>query len=442
MKRDAQGRILFINAAFLQLYGGTVEAWTGNVLQGWPAPQPTEPGAYPVPYRFETRIPSQDAGQSEQVYDWIEQSHPDGAAFALARNVTPYASAAQPVQSEAPPPVDTYSSQEPSRESQPSEPATLTDQIPAEPDKAPQQDAPPATHDMQTAYDPVAAEAALETEAPFEAPQDAQMSQNEGEPNISQTAAPDMSAAPNMSAGAPEQAHMEETQSAASNAQAQEADPEINPDDAWAEQASAEAKYAHVEAEKRDFERRALPLEGDSAVLGNNWRDAVIAKALGVEDAPAPQSESAASQTEGESAPAGETGHTSNGVKHILLAEDNAINALLTRTLLEAEGHVVETVEDGTLAVEAMKSQSYDLIFMDMRMPKMDGLEATRKIRSLPNVPKALPIIALTANAFDDDRNACFDSGMNDFMTKPVSAEELTQMVKNWTGEQSEKNAA
>ena len=71
MKRDAQGRILFINAAFLQLYGGTVEAWTGNVLQGWPAPQPTEPGAYPVPYRFETRIPSQDAGQSEQVYDWI-----------------------------------------------------------------------------------------------------------------------------------------------------------------------------------------------------------------------------------------------------------------------------------------------------------------------------------------------------------------------------------
>ena len=69
---------------------------------------------------------------------------------------------------------------------------------------------------------------------------------------------------------------------------------------------------------------------------------------------------------------------------------------------------------------------------MDMRMPNMDGLESTRKIRDLPNVPSDLPIVALTANAFDDDRNACFDSGMNDFMTKPVSAEELSEMVTRW----------
>ena len=119
------------------------------------------------------------------------------------------------------------------------------------------------------------------------------------------------------------------------------------------------------------------------------------------------------------------------------MAEDNAINALLTRTLLEAEGHTVDTVEDGLLAVEAMKTATYDLIFMDMRMPNMDGLEATRKIRTLSNVSRALPIIALTANAFDDDRNACFDSGMNDFMTKPVSAEELSEKVKNWTSEET-----
>ena len=132
----------------------------------------------------------------------------------------------------------------------------------------------------------------------------------------------------------------------------------------------------------------------------------------------------------------------SDGQIHILLAEDNAINALLTRTLLEAEGHTVETVEDGALAVEAMRTGKYDLIFMDMRMPNMDGLEATRKIRAMPNVSKHLPIIALTANAFDDDRNACFDSGMNDFMTKPVSAEELSEMVSEWTGEKAQQRMA
>ncbi|HHL43319.1 MAG TPA: response regulator, partial [Hellea balneolensis] len=82
------------------------------------------------------------------------------------------------------------------------------------------------------------------------------------------------------------------------------------------------------------------------------------------------------------------------------------------------------------LALEAVKKTNYDLIFMDMRMPNMDGLEATRKIRAYG---ATLPIIALTANAFDDDRNACFDSGMNDFMTKPVSAEELVEMVTEWT---------
>jgi len=72
----------------------------------------------------------------------------------------------------------------------------------------------------------------------------------------------------------------------------------------------------------------------------------------------------------------------------------------------------------------------------------MDGLESTRKIRELPNVPSDLPIVALTANAFDDDRNACFDSGMNDFMTKPVSAEELSEMVKRWALKGDEKKLA
>ena len=131
-------------------------------------------------------------------------------------------------------------------------------------------------------------------------------------------------------------------------------------------------------------------------------------------------------------------GEVSNAQKadgiRILLAEDNIINALLTCTLLEADGHTVETVEDSMLAVEAMKTQNYDMIFMDMRMPNIDGLEATRKIRGLSTMSKDLPIVALTANAFDDDRNACFDSGMNNFVTKSVSAEELSEMVVRWTG--------
>ena len=80
LKRDSMGRVLFVNAAFLQMYGGQVEDWRGNIVTGWSAPQP--PG---MPYRFETRMPS-EAG--EQVYDWMELTMADGNAFAMARNVT------------------------------------------------------------------------------------------------------------------------------------------------------------------------------------------------------------------------------------------------------------------------------------------------------------------------------------------------------------------
>ena len=210
---------------------------------------------------------------------------------------------------------------------------------------------------------------------------------------------------------------------------------ETPPVDTFAETQNAQMQNTETQDSDRAYERRALPIENEDAVLGNNWRDAVIAKAVGAEPTVAEEEEVAETVDEVAEADTG-------GAIRILLAEDNAINALLTRTLLEAEGHVVDTVEDGALAVEAMKTSTYDLIFMDMRMPNMDGLEATRKIRAMNNVPKGLPIIALTANAFDDDRNACFDSGMNDFMTKPVSAEELSEMVRTWTKNLAERNAA
>jgi len=80
LKRDSMGRVLFVNAAFLQMYGGQIEDWRGNIVTGWPAPQ--APG---MPYRFETRLPSESG---EQIYDWMEFTMADGNAFAMARNIT------------------------------------------------------------------------------------------------------------------------------------------------------------------------------------------------------------------------------------------------------------------------------------------------------------------------------------------------------------------
>lgn len=395
MKRDSQGRIIFINAAFLQLYGGSVEAWTGNVLQGWPAPQAPQPGAYPPAYRFETRMPAPDPSMLEQVFDWMEQTSPDGTAFAIARNVT-----------------DILPSHMPDYNAHYS------------PESAPQTEQPQAQQNIAA---DIASAIHQDTMANFDDPAPAVPSAPPiTEATFVQNEVPEYEAVQAAPVPEPAQEFSAQPQPAP---QAQTVHQPVP-----AQPTVSNASEAR-EPEVRDFERRALPLESNSAILGNNWRDAVIAKAVGA----GPE---AAVPVEATPAPAPEPEAEIGNSKHILLAEDNAINALLTRTLLEAEGHTVETVEDGALAVEAMKTQSFDLIFMDMRMPNMDGLESTRKIRQLPNVPRSLPIIALTANAFDDDRNACFDSGMNDFMTKPVSAEELTEMVINWTDPEKMKIAS
>jgi signal transduction histidine kinase/CheY-like chemotaxis protein len=115
----------------------------------------------------------------------------------------------------------------------------------------------------------------------------------------------------------------------------------------------------------------------------------------------------------------------------VLLAEDNPINQYVALTLLQAVALQVDTAETGTSAVSQAADRSYDLIFMDMQMPEMDGVEATHAIRKLPG-HAGTPIIAMTANAFNEDRQACLNAGMNEHLAKPVDPEVLYAMVLKW----------
>ncbi len=113
----------------------------------------------------------------------------------------------------------------------------------------------------------------------------------------------------------------------------------------------------------------------------------------------------------------------------VLFAEDNPTNQFVARQLLRGVAVQVDFVGDGVEAVDAASRFSYDAIFMDMRMPEMDGLTATRIIRQRGGALAQVPIIALTANAFPEDVKACFDAGMNQFVTKPVTKDVLIAAI-------------
>jgi CheY-like chemotaxis protein/HPt (histidine-containing phosphotransfer) domain-containing protein len=114
----------------------------------------------------------------------------------------------------------------------------------------------------------------------------------------------------------------------------------------------------------------------------------------------------------------------------VLLVEDNAINQKLAIALLERWGHTITVAENGAIAVEMVASHAYDLVLMDMMMPVMDGLEATQLIRAMPAPAATVPIIAMTANAMESDRERCLAAGMNDYISKPIKAQELQDLLQ------------
>ena len=115
----------------------------------------------------------------------------------------------------------------------------------------------------------------------------------------------------------------------------------------------------------------------------------------------------------------------------ILLVEDNEINSIVAEGLLQSVGLAVDTAADGRMAVAMVAANRYQLVLMDLQMPVMDGLEAARHIRAHPE-HDSLPILAMSANIFDSDRQACMEVGMNDFVAKPVDPDNLFSTILQW----------
>jgi PAS domain S-box-containing protein len=118
---------------------------------------------------------------------------------------------------------------------------------------------------------------------------------------------------------------------------------------------------------------------------------------------------------------------------HFLVVDDNKINLIVAKNLLLAYGGAVSTANSGAAAIELVKKNDYDIVFMDHMMPEMDGVDATQIIRALPGEKYArLPIVALTANVIGDARNTLLQSGMNDFLSKPLELHKIEQVIKEW----------
>ncbi len=114
----------------------------------------------------------------------------------------------------------------------------------------------------------------------------------------------------------------------------------------------------------------------------------------------------------------------------ILIAEDNLVNQMVLGKILKKNGHDTAVAENGTEAVQMALADDFALILMDLQMPDKDGIEATREIREVK--PDSPVIIALTAATMGEERELCLEVGMNDFLSKPISKEQIDQMLSKW----------
>lgn len=172
---------------------------------------------------------------------------------------------------------------------------------------------------------------------------------------------------------------------------------------------------------------RVQTTEQSARQLGSVF-DAVLAQALGDAAAtsadesvppPAPGADAAAQLRE------------RHAGRRVLLAEDDDINQLAMVELLSAVGLEVDTADDGREAVDRACSRAYALILLDLRMPQLDGIAAARTLRTLPGL-RDTPIVAISANAFEEDRQACQAAGVNDFLAKPVDVSRLYELLLRW----------
>jgi CheY-like chemotaxis protein len=119
--------------------------------------------------------------------------------------------------------------------------------------------------------------------------------------------------------------------------------------------------------------------------------------------------------------------------KRVLVVEDDKSNQIVFSTLLKNMGLEFDLAETGRQAIDAVRLRQYSIILMDIRMPELDGLEATKTIRSLGSVNgKQIPIIAVTAQAMDGDKERCIWAGMSDYLSKPFTREELEKTICRW----------